>query len=187
MTERTDALRTVCKDFEEDLVLYYYGETGDEECRRVEAHLSGCSSCRRFIDDLRRLLPAMAKTQELPQSFWDAYYRETVAKLGEQEARKFWWRDLFAPLRVWMLPAFGTAAVAVLALTLVFGKGDSKRVRDVSSDAIPKEILADANQLEFFESMDLLEALSKLEDLDEQKADPAAKESSRMEVIGTKT
>jgi hypothetical protein len=85
-----------------------------------------------------------------------------------------------------MLPAFGTAAVAVIALALVFGKGDSKRVRDSSADAIPKEILADANQLEFFESMDLLESLSKLEKLDEQKSDSAAKRSSRIETVGEK-
>lgn len=179
-------LESACKNFEEDLVLYYYGETGGEGRRRVEEHLSGCLACRRFIDDLRRLLPAMAKAPELPPSFWDAYYRETVAKLGELDARRFCWRDLFAPLRIWMLPAFGTAAVAVIALALVFGKGDSKRVRDSSADAIPEEILADANQLEFFESLDLLESLSKLEKLDEQKSDSAAKRSSRIETVGEK-
>lgn len=179
-------LESACKNFEEDLVLYYYGETTDEDRRRVEGHLSDCSACRRFIDDLGRLLPAMAKTPELPQSFWDAYYRETLAKLSEREERSYWWRDLFAPLRFWMLPAFGTAAVAVLALALVFGKGDSKRVRDASSDAIPQEILADASQLEFFESMDLLESLSKLEKLDDQKADPATGTSSSRATSGMK-
>lgn len=184
--KRVMPLQGACKSFEEDLVLYYYGDTADEDRHRVERHLSGCAACQGFIDDLRRLLPAMAKTQELPQSFWDAYYRDTLAKLDEQEASKFSWRNLFVPLRVWMLPAFGTVAVAVLAIALVLGKGDSHRVRDASTDAIPQEILADANQLEFFESMDLLESLRKLEELDEQKTDPAANQSSSMRAIGAK-
>ena len=179
-------LEGACKSFEEDLVLYYYNENADADRRRVEEHLSGCFACRRFVDDLRRLLPAIAKTEELPQSFWDAYYRDTLAKLAEQEKRRHWWRDLLPPLKIWALPAFGTAAVAVLAIALVFGKGDSKRPSDGPSDMIPQEILADANQLEFFESMDLLESLKKLEEQDEQKTDPVANQSSNVRTIGTK-
>jgi hypothetical protein len=34
------------------------------------------------------------------------------------------------------------------------------------------ETLSDAKQLEFFESMDMLESLSKLEEQDDQKAEP---------------
>jgi len=33
-------LQSACKEFEEDLVLYYYGETSEEERRRVGQHLS---------------------------------------------------------------------------------------------------------------------------------------------------
>ena len=39
MTERGDTLRTACKDFEEDLVLYYYGDGSAAERSRVEGHL----------------------------------------------------------------------------------------------------------------------------------------------------
>jgi hypothetical protein len=177
-------LEGACKSFEEDLVLFYYGECGDADRLRVERHLLDCGGCRSFVDDLSRLLPAMATSEELPQSFWDAYYRDTLAKLAEQESRRHWWRDLLAPLKVWMLPAFGTAAVAVLAIGLVFGKGDSKRTDDRSTEPIPQAIMADANQLEFFESMDLLESLSKLEAQDEQTVDPTANQSSNVSLIG---
>lgn len=173
-------LEGACKSFEEDLVLFYYGESEDADRRRVEQHLPNCTACRRFVDDLRRLLPDMAQCEALPQSFWDAYYRDTLAKLAEQEKQKYWWRDLFAPLKVWAVPAFGTMAVAVLAIGLVLGRGDSKRVTEGSSDAIPQAILSDANQLEFFESMDMLEALSKLEEQDELKADPTTNQSSKL-------
>ena len=90
------ALKSACKDFEEDLVLYYYGEGGAAERQRVERHVSGCVCCRRFVDDLQRLLPQMTESQELPQTFWDKYLRETVAKLAEQEEKKFCWRSLLA-------------------------------------------------------------------------------------------
>jgi hypothetical protein len=169
---------TACKRFEEDLVLYYYGETSDAERRPIEQHLSGCQSCQRFVDDLRRLLPQMAQSEEFPQSFWDAYYNETVAKLAKQRERKHWWHDLLAPMKVWMLPAFGTVAIAVLAVGLVLGKGDLNSLIDRSSENIPQEVLADANQLEFFESMDMFEWLSKIKEQDEQKAESKANQSS---------
>jgi len=170
---------SACKSFEEDLVLYYYGETSDAERRPIEQHLSGCQSCQRFVDDLRRLLPQMAKSEEFPPSFWDAYYDETVAKLAKQRERKYWWRDLLAPMRVWMLPAFGTVAIAVLAVGLVLGKGNLPSFTDRSPKNFPLETLSDAKQLEFFESMDMLESLSKLEEQDDQKAEPNQSSSLR--------
>jgi Putative zinc-finger len=169
---------SACKSFEEDLVLYYYGEVNDAEKRRIEHHLSVCQSCGRFVDDLRRLLPQMVKSEEFPQSFWDSYYRETLAKLANQQERKNSWRNLLAPMKVWMLPAFGTVAVAVLAIGLVFTKGQLPSFMETSSDNIPQEVLADANQLEFFESMDMFEWLSKNKEQDEQKADPKTNQSS---------
>ena len=41
-------LQSACKSFEEDLVLYYYGETDEVEQRRVQQHLSQCVSVSRF-------------------------------------------------------------------------------------------------------------------------------------------
>jgi predicted anti-sigma-YlaC factor YlaD len=169
---------SACKSFEEDLVLYYYGETSYAERRPIEQHLSGCQSCRRFVDDLRRLLPQMARSEEFPQSFWDAYYHETVAKLAQQRERKYWWRNLWSPMKVWMLPAFGTVAIAVLAIGLVLGKSNLPSFTDTSPKNFPQESLSDAKQLEFFESMDMLESLSKLEEQDDQKAEPNTNQSS---------
>jgi len=172
MTERGDTLRTACKDFEEDLVLYYYGDGSAAERSRVEGHLQGCSSCQEFLDDLRKLLPKMAKPSELPPTFWDNYYNEMVQKLAVYEERHAWWKSWFAPMRGWMLPAFGTAAVAALAIGLVIGRGHWHYPFSQTQERIPQEILADTNQLEFFESMDLLENLSSLETQDGSKAQP---------------
>jgi putative zinc finger protein len=172
MTERSDTLRTACKDFEEDLVLYYYGDDSEAERSRVEGHLQSCSPCQEFLDDLRKLLPSMAKPSELPPMFWDDYYNEMVQKLAIHEERQPWWKNFFSPMRTWMVPAFGTAAVAALAIGLVIGSGHWHYPFSRTQEQIPQEILADTNQLEFFKSMDLLENLSSLEASDGSQAQP---------------
>jgi len=164
-------LETMCKQFEEDLVLYYYGEIGDNEKYKLEQHLGHCVGCGRFIEDLHRLLPHIALPEELPQSFWDDYYRETVAKLRDQAEQKFYWRNLFAPMRIWMIPAFGTAVIAALAFGVVLSKGNLPSLYNQAQERIPREIVTDTEQLEFFRSLDMLEALSSLEGLETSKAE----------------
>ena len=174
-------LKNACKSFEEDLVLYYYGDNGEADRQRVEEHLSKCLGCRSFVDDLRRLLPQMAHSEARPQSFWDNYYRETIAKLAAYDERKYWWGNLFAPVRMWLVPAFGTAAVAVLAIGLVIGKGNLSSYIDRSPANIPQEILADSDQLEFFKSLDMLESLPHLE---EQEGKTIERNSKRSRLPG---
>jgi predicted anti-sigma-YlaC factor YlaD len=163
MANRKSGLKNACKEYEEDLVLYYYGENNDAERRRVGQHLAACERCRLFVEDLHRLLPQMAKAEEMPQSFWDNYCRETMAKLAEQEERRNRWRSWLAPARTWMVPAFGTVAGMVLVVGLLFGQGNLGYFLDRASRSIPEEIIADRNQLEFFKTMDMLESLEKLE------------------------
>jgi hypothetical protein len=165
-----EALETMCKGLEEDLVLYYYGEIANDEKRRIDQHLGNCSGCGRFLEDLHRLLPQMAAPQELPQSFWDNYYRETIQKLAHQRESGFQWRKLFAPMRMWMIPAFGTAVVAALAFGLILSKGNLNSLYDQPQERIPRELVTDSEQLEFFRSMDMLESLSAIEQLETSKA-----------------
>jgi len=167
-------LETMCKELEEDLVLYYYGEIADGEKRRLERHLGHCVGCGRFIKDLHRLLPQMALPEELPQSFWDDYYRETVAKLRHEPEQKFHWRNFFAPMRMWMIPAFGTAVIAALAFGVILSKGNLSSLYNPPQEKIPREIVTDTEQLEFFRSLDMLEALSGLEGLETSKTDAHA-------------
>jgi len=177
-------LKSACKQYEEDLVLHYYGENSEGERRNIELHLADCDPCRLFIEDLRKLLPRITQAEEMPQSFWDNYYRETVSKLTSYEEKKYWWRSFFTPTRTWLVPAFGSLAVAVLVVGLMFGNDKLNLSVEPQVERIPQEILADKNQLEFFESMEILEALSKLEAQDEPKTDVIKHEASRASVLG---
>jgi len=169
MKSHADMLETACKEFEADLVLYYYGDGLEAERMRVEDHLHECDRCHRFLDDLHKLLPQISQPREFSPSFWAGYYDEVLEKLNAHRHKKFWWRELFTPMRSWLVPAFGTAVVAILAFALVLGKGTWQEKPDRPVEKIPQEIVADANQLEFFKSMDMLESLRVLESLDQTK------------------
>ena len=177
-------LARACKEYEEDLVLHYYGDSGEDERRKVELHLAGCGSCRHFLDDLQRLLPQITRAETMPQSFWDSYYRETVSKLEAHDERKNWWRSIFAPLQTWMIPAFSTLAVGLFVIGLMFGKSNLVSLVEPHLEKIPQEILADKNQLEFFESLDIIEALSKLEAQEEPKTDGIHSDGNRASLRG---
>ena len=174
MKAQDKILEPACSVFEEDLVLYYYGDGSEDERRRVETHFGGCPRCQRFLQDLRGLLPQMAKPQEMPPSFWDNYYREMTEKLAAQRERKAWWGSWFAPMNMWLVPAFGTAAVALLAVGLVIGKSNWSSEPKQIEAAIPQEILADSKELEFLDSLDMLEALRTQEQHQGTNALPSA-------------
>lgn len=163
MNAQKQILEPACSVFEEDLVMYYYGDGSAEDRSRVESHLGGCAKCQRFLQDLRGLLPQMAKPKEMPQTFWDNYYREMKQKLAVERERKSWWRSWLAPMSGWMVPAFGAAAIAVLAIGLVIGKGDWGTRPQSIDEVIPQEILTDTKELEFLMSLDMLEAMPRLE------------------------
>lgn len=169
MKSHADMLETACKEFEADLVLYYYGDGVETERSRVEDHLQGCGHCNRFLEDLHKLLPQISQPREFSPAFWADYYDEVVEKLNARQEKKLWWRAFITPMRVWLVPAFGTAVVAILAFALVLGKGSWQANPERPVEKIPQEIMADVNQLEFFKSMDMLESLRLIESLDRTK------------------
>ena len=172
-------LQNACENFEEDLVLYYYGECDAIEQRRVGDHLNECGSCRGFLDDLRHWLPKVAQAEPMTPAFWENYYRETVSKLERREEKEPWWRFLFAPKPMWMVPAFGTVGMMLLVVGLLFGKGNLTSFVQRPAANIPQEVLADEDQLQFFESMDMLESLGRLEKQDDSNGETKNPQSSR--------
>lgn len=158
-----EPMETACKDYEEDLVLYYYGDCPMDEGERIQGHLKSCAVCSRFFDDLNKLLPLTVKTDEPSPAFWEGYSREVRQKLASAGERRPWWDGLLSFLRPWPVPVFATALVLVLALTLTLTK-QTWRARD----AVPKEealleVLPIAENLDFYKSMDVLDSLDLLE------------------------
>lgn len=78
-----------------------------------------------------------------------------------------------------MVPAFGTVGVMLLVVGLLFGKGNLTSFMQRPAANIPQEVLADEDQLQFFESMDLLESLNRLEKQDDSNSETRSPQSSR--------
>jgi anti-sigma factor RsiW len=154
-----------CRNLEEDLVLYYYGELAESERRNCEAHLKDCEYCRASLAAMSKLLPITAAHDEPPPAFWNDYSREMRHKLDWAAERKSWWQSiagLFAPIPI---PALATGAVLLLALALTFGKGLWQPSAPAPDDESFMEVLPIAEQLDFFSDMELLDNLDLLETL----------------------
>jgi anti-sigma-K factor RskA len=163
MAPRDSALSTACKAFEPDLVLFYYGELSGTERRKVEAHLEDCQPCALYIKELGSLLPLTVEAEAPQADFWDNYSRELRHKLDEISERKSWWQALPEMFQAWSLPALATAAVVVLALSLTFGKSLWRDKEAPAEEEALVEVLPMAENLEFFSTMEVLDAMDLLE------------------------
>ncbi len=168
--------RSACKNFEQDLVLYYYGDLMGADHSRVEIHLKSCSSCRLFLQDLHTILPLTSTPDEPPQAFWESYSKEIHSKLKEAETRVSWWTSLSSlfHFRPWPVPALATAFVLILALTMTFTGGLWGPEEPTDQEEILQEILPMAESLEFFKSIEFLESIELLESLEEKEFGPEA-------------
>jgi anti-sigma factor RsiW len=154
-----------CKPFEEDLVLYYYGELDSPGRTAVESHIQSCEPCRSYVKEMQVILPLTVKPDEPPQAFWEEYSREMRRKLTQVGERKSWWRSLTSFLQPWVIPVTATAVVAVLAVTLTLGKGFWGSKEIPQDDEAFMEIMPAAENLEFFKTMEVLDAMDLLEDM----------------------
>lgn len=167
MAKTSDSLRGACTDFEQDLVLYYYQDCTGTEQRRVESHLESCASCRRFLEELRSLLPGTVKTDDPSPAFWQSYSREMRAKLAEEEEKSSWWRaisSLFRPV-----PVMATALILALALTVTFTKGWLPS-RQTPQDPELVKMTSVADNLDFLKSLDFLDSMDLLDAVEGKEA-----------------
>ena len=165
MVARDKPALKVCRNLEEDLVLYYYGELSDSARSNCETHLKNCEACRASLAEMRRLLPMTAAHDKPAQAFWDDYGRELRHKLDAVAERETWWRRIVALVAPLPVPALATGAVLLLALALTFGKGLWQPSTPAPIDDTLLEVLPMAERLEFFSDMEILDNLDLLETL----------------------
>lgn len=166
MANQTGMLATPCSELEADLVLFHYGDLAGAERDTVQSHVNGCSNCAGYLRDLDKLMPLTLKSDEPPPPFWSDYNRELRRKLEATETS--WARSLKTLFQPRWFPALATAAVIVLALTFTLGKGMWRGRSAPEQDSALLEALPVAENLEFFETMDVLDDLDLLEYLGSQ-------------------
>ena len=165
MVARDKPALKACRNLEEDLVLYYYGEVSESARGNCEAHLKNCEACRASLAEMRSLLPMTAAHDEPAQAFWEDYSREMRRKLDAVTERETWWRRIVGSVAPLPVPALATGAVLLLALTLTLGKGLWQSSTTALDDEALIEVLPMAEQLDFFSNMELLDNLDLLETL----------------------
>ena len=174
MIHRGNLLQRSCKDFAQDLVLYYYGECVETERRTVETHLKGCPSCRGFLEDMRKLLPLTVKPDEPPEGFWQSYSREMREKLAQIGTPSPWWERALSSFRSWPVAALASGLVVALALTFTLTKGRWHLQQAPHEEEALREVLPIAENLDFYNSLDFLEVMDLLEAIDAKGANGKA-------------
>jgi len=168
MMEKTVTLVSPCTDLEENLVLFHYGDLGGGERAALQIHLKSCAACAGYLNDLVTLLPLTIATDDPPQSFWTDYNRELRQKIDDLLEKKTWKQILAALFQPRWVPAFASAAAVALALTFTVG-GNFWATRDPAEDqATIMELLPVAENLEFFNAMEVLDNLDLLESMGNQ-------------------
>lgn len=168
MAQRNPQPSRPCPAFEEDLVLLHYGDLLGAERDALQTHVPDCVGCSAYLKELAHLLPLTIKTDEPPEGFWSDYNRELRGKIDHAAARHSWAARLADFLQVRWVPVFATAAVVTLALTFTLGKGLWPGKPNPGEDEALMEMLPVAENLEFFQSMDVLDNLDLLEYLNSQ-------------------
>ena len=163
MEDRSHFPNRSCKKYEQDLILYYYGETTENEAGRIEAHLQTCEPCRKSLEGLRSILPVTVKEDHPPQSFWNDYSRELRAKLDQVQESVSWRERVRLFIRPWPVPTVATALLLLLALTLTLSHTLRRNKQTPPMNKELLEIFYIADNAEFFRNLDLLDSLELLE------------------------
>ena len=152
-----------CDQFEQELVLYYYGELGRADRSQVESHIAGCEPCRLYLKEMASLLPLTVAADEPPQAFWDDYSWEMRHKLAAAREKSSWWHATLSLFRPWAVPVFATTAVIALALTLTLTRGLWSTKETSQDEEAFMEALPMTENLEFFSNMEVLDTMDLLE------------------------
>ncbi|MPZ77996.1 MAG: hypothetical protein GEU77_15920 [Deltaproteobacteria bacterium] len=156
-------MATACNEYEQDLVLYHYGDLHGTDRDQIATHVHGCAACASYLKELATLLPLTVKLDEPAEDFWHDYSREMRHKLAVFQEKKRWWQTVQESIRPWTIPALAATAVVALTLTLTSGKKHSTPTRMPTEDQVLMEVLPMAENLELFNNMEVLESIDLLE------------------------
>ncbi len=102
-----------CREFDEHMIDFLFGEMQPAESRQVRLHLEGCTKCANRLDESRAVIDIVSKDEEEP-SPWVGQRIMAMAREPRESRWAVFWRSLsFRPAAV--IPAF----VAVCALGAV--------------------------------------------------------------------
>ena len=108
----------------EQLLLYLDNDLPEDEKRRIEAHLSTCSTCREELAYLKRIPHALKRMPQTSPGLWDA-----IETRIQGESQSIWTQLEWAGKR--LVPLLAAAAVLMLAvLSSINGEDPNATLED---------------------------------------------------------
>ncbi|HEX2524441.1 MAG TPA: zf-HC2 domain-containing protein [Terriglobia bacterium] len=109
-----------CSSFEELIALHAEGDLDSSRAASVELHLKSCTSCQRFLAELKA---SQALVKDLAEESLDAasfniVRQRVMQEVNRRQETRVWWRLLPPALAEWR-PAWAAALVALVALGLL--------------------------------------------------------------------
>ena len=139
-----------CEGYEEDLILYHYGELESEKASVTSAHMESCAACRAYMDELVRLLAAVPA--DMPGHA--ARIRAVDRVMAGIAPRRLEWRRRLVPAAIAL-----TALVAAVMFSVY-----NPFVTD--KPQTPEQMVMAQADPEVLENLDLLKDLNVIEELD---------------------
>lgn len=172
-----------CRGHQETLMLDAMGELSDQRLRRSwEAHLEGCSACRAEKQRLVRLLGQMRESAAPPElSGAEAHF---MAGRVLREMRRPSGRRVGGGWPLRFAPAMAAAGMLVFVAAAGYFFQDrffeSEKIADLRiEDQLPSQDAEVIKQLDFLKTMDTIEKLVHVVDLDSPpEGTPAGEEPS---------
>jgi len=139
-----------CNTFEESIALYVAGDLDASRAKSVESHLESCTSCQRFLNELRAS-QAMVKelaTESLDPASFNVVRQRVMQEVNRrQAARPVWWRFLSPTVAQWR-PVWAAALAVLVGLGFFLqwqvwhkpaGSDKADNSAAVSASAVPME------------------------------------------------
>ena len=106
-------MKMSCEEYQILITGYIDGELGEEELRRLEEHVEGCSACERELGHVQRLAVGTAAScviHEPPEEVWDTFLDDVYNRAERKTG--------------WVLVILGTIALTAFGLTLFIQADD---------------------------------------------------------------
>jgi anti-sigma factor RsiW len=165
MMDRPGPLPAACAEHEANLVMRHYDELDAGTRAAVDTHVRECPDCAEYLKSLAALLSLTIERDEPPEEFWRDYDRELRDKLDVAAEHRRWIQKLIDIFQPRWVPAFATVAVVAVALTFTLGPGVWTSREQVQEDTAILELMPVAENLDFFNAMEMLDNLDVLESM----------------------
>ncbi len=93
---------TPCKNYESWIAAKVFGDLGEADEQKLQAHLADCAKCHAALTEMQQALSAMGAPVRpvMPEHFWEGYWHRLVARMEKNERAAP--KPAFVPSRLWI-------------------------------------------------------------------------------------